>query len=77
MHKVWIEAALNGAWTRARQPGIPDTVEAIIAEGVACARAGATIIHAHAYDTGRSTRALSKAFAPRSRFPFIHLTRLF
>ena len=52
MHKVWIEAALNGPWSRALQPGIPDTVEAIIAEGVACARAGATIIHTHAYDGG-------------------------
>lgn len=52
MRKVWIEAALNGAWSRARQPGIPDTIEAIIAEGVACARAGATIIHTHAYDQG-------------------------
>src|SRR6476620_10944952 len=52
MRKVWIEAALNGAWSRAYQPGIPDTVKAIIAEVVACARAGATIIHAHAYDGG-------------------------
>ncbi len=52
MRKVWIEAALNGAWSRALQPGIPDTVEAIVAEGVACARAGATIIHTHAYDGG-------------------------
>jgi uncharacterized protein (DUF849 family) len=52
MRKVWIEAALNGAWSRKYQPGIPDTVEAIIAEGVACARAGATIIHTHAYDGG-------------------------
>ena len=52
MRKVWIEAALNGAWRRALQPGIPDTIEAIIAEGVACARAGATIIHTHAYDGG-------------------------
>jgi 3-keto-5-aminohexanoate cleavage enzyme len=52
MHKVWIEVALNGAWSRALQPGIPDTVEAIIAEGVACARAGATIVHTHAYDGG-------------------------
>ena len=52
MHKVWIEAALNGAWSRALQPGIPDTIEAIIADGVACARAGATIIHTHAYDGG-------------------------
>jgi len=52
MRKVWIEAALNGAWSRALQPGIPDTIEAIIAEGVACARAGATVIHTHAYDGG-------------------------
>ncbi|MEO8322471.1 MAG: 3-keto-5-aminohexanoate cleavage protein, partial [Bradyrhizobium sp.] len=52
MHKVWIEAALNGPWSRKFQPGIPDTVEAIIAEGIACARAGATIIHTHAYDGG-------------------------
>jgi uncharacterized protein (DUF849 family) len=52
MRKVWIEAALNGAWSRARQPGIPDTVEAIIAEGIACAKAGATIVHLHAYDGG-------------------------
>lgn len=54
MHKVWIEAALNGPWSRERQPQIPDTVEAIIADGIACARAGAAIIHAHAYDGGGS-----------------------
>jgi 3-keto-5-aminohexanoate cleavage enzyme len=52
MRKVWIEAALNGAWSRALQPAIPDTIDAIVAEGVACARAGATIIHLHAYDGG-------------------------
>ncbi len=52
MHKVWIEAALNGPWSRKFQPGIPDTVEAIVSEGVACARAGATIVHLHAYDGG-------------------------
>ena len=52
MRKVWIEAALNGPWSRAFQPGIPDTVEAIVDEGIACARAGAAIIHVHAYDGG-------------------------
>jgi 3-keto-5-aminohexanoate cleavage enzyme len=52
MRKVWIEAALNGAWSRAFQPGIPDTVETIVNEGIACAEAGATIIHVHAYDGG-------------------------
>ena len=28
MRKVWIEVALNGAWSRRLQPGIPDTVDA-------------------------------------------------
>lgn len=47
---VWLEAALNGPWTRARQPRIPITVEEIVADGIACAKAGAAIIHLHAYD---------------------------
>ena len=52
MRKVWIEAALNGPWSRSRQPGIPDTVDAIIADGLDCAAAGACIVHVHAYDGG-------------------------
>lgn len=53
--RVWLEAALNGPWTRARQPRIPISVEEIVADGIACAQAGAAIIHLHAYDeaTGR------------------------
>ncbi len=53
--KVWLEAALNGPWGRARQPGIPVSVDEIVADGVACAEAGAAVIHIHAYDavTGR------------------------
>ena len=50
MRKVWIEAALNGPWSRDRQPGIPVTVEEIVADGLAAADAGAAIIHVHAYD---------------------------
>jgi uncharacterized protein (DUF849 family) len=54
VRKVWIEVALNGAWGRDLQPGIPATVETIVAEGIACARAGAAIIHTHAYANGSS-----------------------
>ena len=52
---TWIEAALNGPWGRERQPGIPVTVEEIVADGLAAAAAGAAILHLHAYDpaTGR------------------------
>jgi uncharacterized protein (DUF849 family) len=55
MPKVWIEAALNGAWTRERQPTIPVTIDEIVADGIAAAEAGAAIVHLHAYDaaTGR------------------------
>ena len=48
--KVWIEAALNGPWGRSRQPGIPVTEREIITDGIKAARAGAAIIHVHAYD---------------------------
>ena len=50
MNKVWIEAALNGPRGRKRQPGIPVTVDEIVADGLASANAGAAIIHVHAYD---------------------------
>jgi 3-keto-5-aminohexanoate cleavage enzyme len=52
---VWLEAALNGPWARALQPAIPITVGELVADGIACAQAGAAIIHVHAYDerTGR------------------------
>ncbi len=47
---VWLEVALNGGAGRAYQPNIPITTEEIIAEGIACAEAGVSIIHLHVYD---------------------------
>ncbi len=53
--KVWLEVALNGPWSRRLQPNIPVTPDEIVADAVACADAGAAIVHLHAYDpvTGR------------------------
>ena len=53
---TWIEVALNGPWGTAIQPGIPISHEAIVREAIACAHAGASIVHFHAYDesTGRA-----------------------
>jgi uncharacterized protein (DUF849 family) len=48
---VCLEVALNGAWTRRVQPRMPITPDEIIAEAVACAEAGAAVVHFHAYDT--------------------------
>jgi uncharacterized protein (DUF849 family) len=55
MAKVCLEVALNGPWSRSLQPGIPVTVEELVAQGVDCARLGASVIHVHVYDpaTGR------------------------
>jgi uncharacterized protein (DUF849 family) len=47
---TWLEVALNGSWTRRYQPLIPVSPAEIVAEGIAAARAGAAIIHLHAYD---------------------------
>ena len=49
-HQVWLEVALNGGWGRKLQPLIPVRVRDLIAEGIACVRAGAAIVHFHAYD---------------------------
>ncbi len=55
MRPVWLEAALNGPWSRDHQPLIPVTANEIVADALAAADAGAAIVHFHAYDpeTGR------------------------
>ncbi|MEF8900119.1 MAG: 3-keto-5-aminohexanoate cleavage protein [Halovenus sp.] len=50
MTGTWLEAAINGPWGRERQPESPITIEECIEEGVACAEAGAAIVHVHAFD---------------------------
>ncbi|MEX0283057.1 MAG: 3-keto-5-aminohexanoate cleavage protein [Paracoccaceae bacterium] len=47
---VWLEAAINGPWSRTRQPLIPITADEIVADAIACADAGAAILHFHPYD---------------------------
>jgi uncharacterized protein (DUF849 family) len=49
-NKTWLEVALNGGWGKAIQPGIPVSVRDIVEQAVACVRAGAAIVHLHAYD---------------------------
>lgn len=57
MATIWLEAAINGPWGRARQPGLPITTAEIVADALAAAAEGASIIHLHVYDeaTGRQT----------------------
>jgi uncharacterized protein (DUF849 family) len=52
---TWLEVAVNGPWSRSRQPNIPLTAHEIVEAALACAGEGASIVHFHAYDetTGR------------------------
>jgi len=47
---TWLEVAINGPWGPDEQPGVPVTVEECVETGVACAEAGAAIVHVHALD---------------------------
>ncbi len=47
---TWLEVALNGGGGHAHQHLMPITPAQLIEEGIACANAGASIIHFHAYD---------------------------
>jgi len=49
-HAVWLEVALNGPWSRDRQPAIPIYADEIVEQAIACAHEGAAIIHFHPYD---------------------------
>jgi uncharacterized protein (DUF849 family) len=51
---VIIEAALNGATSRRRNPNVPITPDEIAAEALACLEAGAAIIHQHDAEGGVS-----------------------
>lgn len=47
---TWLEVALNGPWSRSRQPNIPVSADEIVDAALACADEGVAIIHFHAYD---------------------------
>ncbi len=49
---TWLEVALNGPWSRSRQPNMPVRADEIVEAALACAGEGASIIHFHAYDPG-------------------------
>jgi len=44
---VIIEAAINGATTKERNPNVPRTPDEIAADALACFDAGASVIHNH------------------------------
>ena len=59
---VILEVAINGGVTPDRNPHVPLTDEAVIADSLACYDAGASIIHAHTYDIRLNGRAGAEAY---------------
>ena len=51
---VIIEAAINGATTKVRNPNVPITEDELVADAAACFEAGAAIVHHHIPGSGRS-----------------------
>lgn len=51
---VIIEAAINGATTKARNPNVPISTDELIADAQACFDAGASIVHHHLAEDGLS-----------------------
>ena len=45
---VIIEVALNGATPTSRNPHVPQTQEALVADALRCIAAGASVVHTHA-----------------------------
>ena len=68
---VIIEAAVNGATTKARNPHVPVTEDEIVADAQACLAAGAAIGHHHVALTRRSGDEVAEAYPAVSSAPKI------
>src|SRR6478735_2940484 len=51
---VIIEAAINGATSKRRNPHVPISTDELVADAIACLDAGAAIIHFHIAESGLS-----------------------
>ena len=60
---TWVETALNGPWRRDLQPRVPLGVEELVREGIACAQAGASIIHVHAFNQDGADDVVGDVYA--------------
>ncbi len=59
---VIIEAAINGATTKRRNPNVPIDEDELVADSIACLDAGAAIIHNHISATGLSGQDAATAY---------------
>jgi 3-keto-5-aminohexanoate cleavage enzyme len=62
MTPVVIEAAINGATSKARNPHVPTTPDEIARDALACMEAGAAIVHNHVDDFALSGEAAAARY---------------
>ena len=62
MTPVIIEAAINGATPKSRNPHVPTSPEEIAADALRCMEAGAAIIHNHIDDFSLSGAAAAERY---------------
>jgi uncharacterized protein (DUF849 family) len=62
MTPVVIEAAVNGATPKARNPHVPTAPDEIACDGLACLEAGAAIVHSHIDDFGLTGEAAAARY---------------
>jgi 3-keto-5-aminohexanoate cleavage enzyme len=69
MEKLMIEVALNESSTKEANPNVPYTPEEIARDAIACANAGAVIVHYHPRDlkTGQTLFAATDLYAEVNR----------
>jgi uncharacterized protein (DUF849 family) len=60
---VIIEVAVNGVTTKARNPEVPDTPQAVAEDAVHCLDEGAAIIHSHTTQMGMPSAAAAEEYA--------------
>ena len=63
MDPVIIEAAINGATPKRRNPNVPRSADEIVADALACLAAGASIVHHHLDGVGLSGPQAAEAYA--------------
>jgi 3-keto-5-aminohexanoate cleavage enzyme len=61
MHKLIIEAAINEVADKAQNPNVPYGPEEVARDAIACAKAGAAIVHFHARDSKSGAQLWSSA----------------
>ena len=69
MRKLMIEAAINELASKEQNPNVPYGPEEVARDAIACAKAGATIVHFHARDADTGEWIETQTLVAPQRMP--------